>query len=69
MLRKLSDYRAARTAWHKAAAWSVVGWLLLTGKVPFEAEALSERWKAYDNDVSISGDRGVLIKFSAPRAE
>lgn len=36
------DYRAARIAWHKATAWAVVGWLLLRGKVPFEAEALPE---------------------------
>jgi hypothetical protein len=55
------DYRTARIAWHKATAWAVVGWLLLTGKVPFEAEALPERWKAYDNDVSINGDRGVWL--------
>ena len=38
------EYSAARIAWHKATAWIVVGWLLLTGKVPFEAEALPERW-------------------------
>lgn len=55
------DYRAARIAWHKATAWAFVGWLLLRGKVPFEAEALPERWKAYDNDVSINGDRGVWL--------
>lgn len=55
------DYRAARIAWHKVTAWAVVGWLLLTGKVPFEAEALPERWEAYDNDVSINGDRGVWL--------
>lgn len=55
------DYRTSRIAWHKATAWAVVGWLLLTGKVPFEAEALPERWKAYDNDVSINGDRGVWL--------
>lgn len=55
------DYRAARIAWHKATAWAVVGLLLLRGKVPFEAEALPERWKAYDNDVSINGDRGTWL--------
>ena len=55
------DYRAARIAWHKVTAWAVVGWLLLTGKVPFDAEALPERWQAYDNDVSINGDRGVWL--------
>ena len=55
------DYRAARIAWHKATAWAVVGWLLLTKKVPFEADALPERWKAYDNDVSINGDRGTWL--------
>ena len=33
------DYSRHRIAWHKAAAWIVVGWLLLRGKVPFEAEA------------------------------
>ena len=55
------DYKTARIGWHKATAWAVVGWLLLTGKVPFEAEALPERWKAYDNDVSINGDRGVWL--------
>ena len=51
------EYSAACIAWHKATAWIVVGWLLLCGKVPFEAE----RWKAYDNDVSINGDRGVWL--------
>ena len=55
------DYSRHRIAWHKATAWAVVGWLLLRGKVPFEAEALPERWKAYDNDVSINGDRGVWL--------
>lgn len=55
------DYRVARIGWHKATAWAVVGWLLLRGKVPFEAEALPERWQAYDNDVSINGDRGVWL--------
>ena len=56
-----SDYKQARIAWHKATAWLVVGWLLLTGKLPFEAEALPERWKNYDNDVSINGDRGTWL--------
>ena len=55
------DYSRHHIAWHKATAWAVVGWLLLTGKVPFEAEALPERWKNYDNDVSINGDRGVWL--------
>ena len=55
------EYSAARIAWHKATAWAVVGWLLLTGKVPFDAEELPERWKAYDNDVSINGDRGTWL--------
>lgn len=55
------DYKAERIGWYKATAWAVVGWLLLMGKVPFEAEALPERWKKYDNDVSINGDRGVWL--------
>lgn len=55
------DYKRARISWHKLTAWAVVGWLLLRGKVPFEAEALPEKWRAYDNDVSINGDRGVWL--------
>jgi len=55
------QYADAGIARHKLTAWAVVGWLLLTGKVPFEADALPERWKNYDNDVSINGDRGVWL--------
>jgi hypothetical protein len=54
-------YSAARIPWLKATAWAVVGWLLLRGKVPFEAESLPERWRAYDNDTSINGDRGTWL--------
>lgn len=55
------DYKQARIGWHKLTAWAVVGWLLLRNKVPFGAEALPDKWRAYDNDVSINGDRGTWL--------
>lgn len=55
------EYKQTGIGRHKLTAWAVVGWLLLTGKVPFDAEALPERWQAYDNDVSINGDRGIWL--------
>jgi hypothetical protein len=45
----------------KARAWLVVAWLLLRGKLPFEAEAMPTGYERYDNDVSINGDRGAWL--------
>lgn len=54
-------YKQAKITKHKLTAWFVIGKLLLQNKVPFEAETLPEKYKNYDNDVSINGDRGEWL--------
>ena len=51
-------YKQAQITKHKLTAWFVIGKILLQGKLSFESENLPEKYKNYDNDVSINGDRG-----------
>lgn len=53
------DYKAEKIAKHKLTAWLVIGYLLVTNKVKFEDENLPAKWRNYENDVSINGDRGT----------
>ena len=61
--------KAHRILLHTLTAWIVVGWLLITRQVPWNAESLPRKWWKYDNDVSINGDRGVWLMSSDGYAE